>query len=251
MDSKQAHHKRITTILEAMNSELLEDAQCLFGGGTAIAMQINNFRLSTDIDFICSNREGYRKLRGLIGQLSSTGLSPLFDRPISQLRETRADRYGIRSVLEVEGTPVKFEIVREDRISLDASFNRLHGVPMLSRIDPYAEKLLANSDRWADSSVLSRDIIDLAIMIRTWGDIPGEALDKARAAYGEAPIKELMSASSMLIQHETYRRRCFSNLQIEPLVQDSLIVTLQDLSEGGLSDSLYLDDEEPEPGPSF
>ncbi|MDX5299380.1 MAG: hypothetical protein LPK85_10585 [Gammaproteobacteria bacterium] len=33
----------------AMNRELLQDTQCLFGGGTAIALQLDEFRLSRGI----------------------------------------------------------------------------------------------------------------------------------------------------------------------------------------------------------
>ena len=39
------------------------------------------------------------------------------------------------------------------------------GVATLSRTDMFAEKLLANADRWNEKSVASRDIIDLAMMV--------------------------------------------------------------------------------------
>lgn len=34
------------------------------------------------------------------------------------MRQVRTDRYGIRTILEVDGTPIKVEFVREDRIQL-------------------------------------------------------------------------------------------------------------------------------------
>jgi len=43
-------------------------------------------------------------------------------------------------------------------------------------------KLLANADRWIDSSVESRDLIDLAVQ-RLKSPLPQEAIDKAEAAY--------------------------------------------------------------------
>lgn len=253
MDSKREHHQRIVRVLKAMNRDLLQDTQCLFGGGTAIALQIDEFRLSTDIDFICSSHEGYRKLRSLVGQFSTTGLAPLFDRPIRQLREVRADRYGIRSVLDIDGVPIKFEIVREDRIALDASTDLLNGVPTISRSDAYAEKLLANSDRWADKSVFSRDILDLAVMIGTWGDIPSDAHMKALSAYGTTISRDLVSAANLLLHNDEYRRRCFGELQIDSKVQGALIATLTGISqqkqqantEYGLDD-----DQDQEPGPA-
>ncbi|ONF42617.1 hypothetical protein BTO32_15545 [Marinobacter lutaoensis] len=252
MDSKRQHHQRIARVLESMNSRLLQDTQCLFGGGTAIALQLDEFRLSTDIGFICSSHEGYRKLRSVVGQFSTTGLSPLFNKSVPQLREVRADRYGIRSVLDVDGVPIKFEIVREDRISLDASIDLLHGVPTISRIDAYAEKLLANSDRWADRSVLSRDILDLCRMIGAWGEIPIESARKACSAYGEVVIQDLASAARQLLQDDSYRQKCFCNLHIDSDVQVQLLTTLQRLSTGncapGLIDALHND---PEPGPGL
>lgn len=247
MDNKHQHHQRIARVLKSMNCNLLQDTQCLFGGGTAIALQLNEFRLSTDIDFICSSHEGYRKLRSLVGQFSITGLAPLFDQPVNQLREVRADRYGIRSVLDVDGVPIKFEIVREDRISLDASMDLLHGVPTISRADAYAEKLLANSDRWGDKSVFSRDILDLAVMVGAWGDVPAESLAKAGSAYGATITKDIVSAADLVLQNDGYRRQCFDQLRIDEEVQGELLTTLRDLSEQGLQSN---PDYEPGPTPA-
>lgn len=250
MDSKHQHHQRIIRVLKAMNSQLLQETQCLFGGGTAIALQLDEFRLSTDIDFICSSHEGYRKLRSLVGQFSITGLSPLFNQSVSQLREVRADRYGIRSILDIDGAPIKFEIVREDRISLGASMDLLHGVPIISRTDAYAEKLLANSDRWADKSVFSRDILDLAIMVRSWGAIPDEARAKACSAYGMTVNTDLVSAANLVLNNDIYRSQCFEELQIDKGVERELLATLRGMSQPGqqMSPDCELDDDD-EPGP--
>lgn len=240
-------------MLNAMNRALLQDTQCLFGGGTAIALQHDEFRLSNDIDFICSSHDGYRKLRGLVGQFSTTGLSPLFDQPVSQLREARADRYGIRSVLEIDGTPIKFEIVREDRLSLDASVTLLHGVPTISRDDAYAEKLLANSDRWADRSVASRDILDLAAMVNAWGDIPPKSLAKACSAYGTTIIKDVISAANLILDNENYCQQCFDDLRIDESVQRDLLATLRGMSQSKHQpkpDGGFCDHETNGPGPS-
>ncbi|RBI67249.1 hypothetical protein DQ400_11390 [Vreelandella sulfidaeris] len=103
MDSKAAPHKRIVSILQKLDGTLLAYTYCVFAGGTAIALQMKDFRLSTDISFLCSSQEGYRQLRGLVSQHSMTGLSALFEENVAQLRMTRADAYGIRAILEVEG----------------------------------------------------------------------------------------------------------------------------------------------------
>ena len=63
-------------------------------------------------------------------------------------------------------TEIKFEIVLEARIELElpGPEDRIEDVATLTPLDMAASKLLANSDRWADDSVFSRDIIDLAMM---------------------------------------------------------------------------------------
>lgn len=233
MSSKLAHHQRIASILSRMNAEVLEEAECFFGGGTAIALQINEFRLSTDIDFLCASQEGYRMLRGMVGQYSKSGLAPLFKEPVAQLREVRADRYGIRTVLEFDGAPVKFEIVREDRIALDPSGEELHGVPLLSREDSFAEKLLANSDRWGDVSVLSRDALDLAAMIQAWGPIPIVAENKAYGAYGNVVTEDIKAAARFLLEKTDYRNKAFRELNIDAALQPDLVSTLECMRLGG------------------
>ncbi len=66
----------------------------------------------------------------------------------------RADIYGVRAVIEMDGVPIKIEFLSENRIELSGSIHHAFGVPTLSRVDMYAEKLLANADRWADRSVM-------------------------------------------------------------------------------------------------
>ncbi|WP_019025414.1 MULTISPECIES: nucleotidyl transferase AbiEii/AbiGii toxin family protein [unclassified Thioalkalivibrio] len=232
MDDKRDHHRRIISVLEAMDADLLERTQCLFGGGTSIALRLNDFRMSADIDFLCSSPEGYRELRSMIPRFSETGLSSLFQKPVRQLREARADRYGIRSVLDVDGAPIKFEIVMEGRINLDASFERFHGAPVLSMADSFAEKMLANSDRWGDRSIESRDILDLAAMVHTWGPIPLQSQMKVYAAYGSDPIDDLRKAAQFVLDQDAYRERCFESLQIDSESQAWVTNALRHLGAG-------------------
>jgi len=180
---KREHHRRIHGVLNSMNSELLMQASCYFGGGTAVVLALNEYRESVDIDFLCASVDGYRLLRSRIYE---EGLAGLFQSKLKQLRDVRMDQYGIRTVLEVDGFPIKFEIVREGRIELDGDMDGLLKVPVLSRSDMFAEKLLANADRGLDAATLSRDLIDLAMMIDAWGEIPSEAWQKARTAYGDS-----------------------------------------------------------------
>lgn len=167
-------------LLGELDAVLLRECCCYFAGGTAIALQLGEFRRSDDIDFLCSSTTGYRRLREAV---FNQGLGAL-GAGLPVLRAARSDQYGIRAVLGDAGEPVKFEIVREARISLAPDMTAIAGVTLLSRDDLYAEKLLANADRGLDTSTLHRDFIDLCVMIRRWGPVPEQALEKAIQAYG-------------------------------------------------------------------
>lgn len=210
---RRPHHNAILSILSRLDGALFAEAQCYFGGGTAIVLQLDEYRESRDIDFLCASQDGYRLLRQKIWGVGFDGLV----RPgetIPALRDIRADQYGIRTVLEADGTPIRFEIVREARISLDGAMDPDFGVPLLSRVDMYAEKLLANADRWADEAVFSRDIIDLAMMISRWGPIPEAAWEKARRAYGETVDAAFENARKQ-IQKSEWHTHCRSKLSID------------------------------------
>ena len=100
------------------------------------------YRESDDIDFLISDLSGYRELR----QLATTrdGINALTATPLNQVREVLADQYGIRTLLEVEGAVIKFEIVHEGRISFDppGPDDHICGVPTLTRLDMVTSKLL-------------------------------------------------------------------------------------------------------------
>lgn len=49
---KRAHHQLIAQVLCALDGKLLREANCLFGGGTAIALRYGEYRESVDIDFL-------------------------------------------------------------------------------------------------------------------------------------------------------------------------------------------------------
>jgi len=216
---RRAHHRRIYSILEAMNTEFLEATGCCFGGGTCLALRLGEYRESVDMDFLCASRDGYRALRSAVTNVS---LGQVFsDAPIL-LREVRFDRYGIRTVIAVEDIPIKFEIVLEGRVVFDCERIESLPVPVLDRVGLFTEKLLANSDRYADRSVYGRDIIDLLVMIERWGEIPALAWEKAQEAYGEAVTTDFDRAMQRLADDPGYLDECFTILEVEPLVQQSI-----------------------------
>lgn len=196
---EREHHRRIARVLQALDGRLLSSHGCLFGGGTAIALRHGEYRESVDMDFLVSYLPGYRALRQML--TGAQNLSPI-TRPGQALelaRELRADQYGLRTLVQVDGVAIKLEIVHEARITLDApgAGDALCGVPTLVPLDMAASNLLANSDRCADDAVCSRDLIDLAMMQ------PGRALlrraiDKATGAYGQSIQTDLDKAIKRL-----------------------------------------------------
>lgn len=217
------HHQRIVKILKAFNSELLQKAECYFAGGTAIVLSLGEYRESVDIDFLCASNEGYRLLRNTV---SERDLGALLNEPVKYLREVRADRYGVRTLLEIDGTPIRVELVSEARIPITGRYSSTLGVPILSQIDMYAEKLLANADRGLDKSTMSRDIIDLSMMINTWGEIPQGAWIKAYSAYGEHVV-EAFSKSVALIQNKSHLLACLQKMHMDENLVETIPVILK------------------------
>ncbi len=160
-----------------------------------MALRFGESRESVDIDFLVSQVDGYRRLRE---RLTGPDGMRAITRPghaLTQLREMRADQYGIRTLLQVDGVDIKFEIVLEGRIALEAPTPDalLCGVATLTALDMVTSKLLANSDRWRDDAVLSRDLIDLAMMAPP-KKLMAQAMAKAQAAYGESVAADLAKA---------------------------------------------------------
>ena len=192
---ERPHHRRIATVLEALDADVLAANGCLFGGGTAMALRYGEYRESVDIDFLVSRVEGYRQLRQRLTGADGIRAITRAGRAPSQTRDVRADQYGVRTLLQVDGADIKFEIVLEGRIELDAPGpdDRQCGVATLTPLDMATSKLLANADRWRDDAVMSRDLIDLAMMAPPKALLK-RAIAKAGGAYGDSVAADLASA---------------------------------------------------------
>jgi hypothetical protein len=192
---EREHHRRVAAILESLDAGLLAANGCLFGGGTAMVLRFGEYREPAAVVFLVSSLDGYRQLRQLM--MGKKGLDALArsGSKIDQAREVRADQYGVRTRLRILGAEIKFEIVFEARISLDAPGpkDRICGVAALAPVDMAATKLLANSDRGRDAAVHSRDVIDLAMMAPK-PSLLDAALGKARGAYGKSIDRDLEAA---------------------------------------------------------
>ncbi|RRI05877.1 hypothetical protein EH240_04885 [Mesorhizobium tamadayense] len=174
-------HRIIAEALGLMDAEFLTAAQCWFGGGTAIVMKLGEYRRSLDVDFLCADADGYRELRT---RASERGVAAFFPAPVEAIRDFQIDQYGLRTVVRIKGQPIRFEVVREGRIQLRGHLDEDLKVPALVLPDMFAEKLLANADRCQDRATAYRDAFDLGMLVKTYGQIPTEALDKAQTAYG-------------------------------------------------------------------
>jgi Nucleotidyl transferase AbiEii toxin, Type IV TA system len=234
-----AHHNKILTILESLNSDLLKKGSAYFGGGTLIALDFEEYRWSKDVDFICpAASSGYRDLRNVVFE---GGYQALFQ-DLSQIHigSGTTNQYGIRMLVTVDNVPIKVEIIAEANIELDSPrYPKWSPVACLSLNDCFASKLLANADRYLDGGIESRDLIDLAVL-RLHSSIPQTALEKAEKAYGAVVIKALRKSIQHFQERPDYRERCFSGLQIEVQFQISKIMDGVDLlaNDLGLSSTL-------------
>lgn len=216
-DFKRPRHRLVAQALDAMNAEALGGAHCFFGGGTRIVLALGEYRESADIDFLCADASGYRTLRSSITHRS---LGPILKAPIPLAREVIADRYGIRTFLDLGEMKLKLEIVLEARIALDGAEcsgtgQQFLSVPLLDRASCFAEKFLANADRHGDSAFLARDAIDLAFMIEGWDEAQALAgYARAVGAYGRAIDRALKPAVQRLLDDKAHFRYCVEGLGI-------------------------------------
>lgn len=209
---RREEHRVVASVLAALDHALLEQAECYFGGGTQLALRFGEYRVSRDIDFLCSNRAGFRTLRECITQES---LGPIAKRPLRLARELRADRDGLRTFISVGDVRIKFEIVLEARIDLSGERDVHLGVPALTLDCAIAEKFLANADRGLDQSVQARDLVDLAFVAAHAGKkglVSGLAV--AQSAYGAAVLRSLRQSIENLKSDRVRRTNWLKSLGV-------------------------------------
>ena len=186
---ERPYHQRIAHVLAALDGELLRQHGCLFGGGTCIALRHGEYRESVDIDFLVSDAAGYRELRqSLTGPAGLNALVRAGAQPLTMLRDVRADQYGLRTVVQMDGQAIKFEIVREARIALESPGPEdvVCGIGTLTRLD------LA--------------MMDLRLpLLRA-------ALTKATQAYGAAVARDLTKAIDRLQERQGWLERCMQTM---------------------------------------
>jgi hypothetical protein len=143
-------------------------------------------------------------------------------------REVRTERDKIFTRVLIDEIPIKVEFVLEGRIDLEGDVDPTLGIPVLSKVDMYAEKLLATADRGLDGSTLSRDLIDLAMMIDAWGPVPPEAWKKTEGAYGVA-IHEAVRKARVLLEGGDRLGDCMRAMQMDARLRDRIGSSLETL----------------------
>lgn len=200
--------RSMAQVLDALDANVLAQTSFRFGGGTCLALAHGEYRLSRGLDFICSDAEGYAELRFAVRERGYDALFPVAGRAnLGFPREIRADQYGLRFPVIVEGVSIRVEMIREARITLGAAEQAAWtSVPLLSIADAFAEKLLANSDRWADRDDLARDLVDFAVLRVAHGPIPEAAWVAAERAYRAGPVGDLRKAAERFLAEPEYQQ---------------------------------------------
>jgi len=105
---KLKYHQIIESALKNFNADFFCSNNIIFGGGTRIALELDEYRESIDIDFLCPNKTSYRSIRGTV---TNTQLNDLVSQEFEYLREIRADRDAVRTVINHADQAIKLEFV--------------------------------------------------------------------------------------------------------------------------------------------
>lgn len=181
----KSHHKLIRRALEYFDSDFLKKNSIIFGGGTRIALELDEYRESIDIDFLCPNNDSFRAVRSTI---TDNSLGQLVKKEFTYPRGIRADRDGVRCGILLNDSEkiIKLEFVSFANYDLTTDTSNFFSIPALSQTSCYTTKLLANADRYNDKPY--KDFFDILAMFNAWGSIPPEAWIAAEAQYGKNPI---------------------------------------------------------------
>jgi hypothetical protein len=194
------HHQIIESALNEFNADFFCANNIVFGGGTRIALELEEFRESIDIDFLCPNRAAYRAVRE---QVNNVSLGLLVKKDFIYIREIRADRDAVRTIIEHQGTRIKLEFVSFDNYDLTSCVDLAKfPIPFLDQSSCFYTKLLANADRKLVQPY--KDLFDILAMYKKWGSIPQQAIELAEIHYGKKVIiPSLIEALQAIITNPT------------------------------------------------
>ena len=206
------HHQLIESVLNNFNADFFCENNVIFGGGTRIALELSEFRESNDIDLLCPNRESYRAIRD---QVTNVTLGSIVKSDFTYIRDIRADRDAVRTVIKNHKTPIKVEFISFDNYELVSCFDdKVFPIPFLDKTSCFYTKLLANADRKLVAPY--KDIFDILAMYKSWGSIPSEAIILAEKHYGKrVVVPSLIEALEDIVRDPSTYERSAKNVTMK------------------------------------
>jgi hypothetical protein len=215
------HHQAIAAALDCFNPDYLLHHNILFGGGTRIALELDEYRESIDIDFLCADRAAYKAVRE---QVTHKSLGQLVKQEFSYVRDIRADRDAVRTIIDYQKTKIKLEFVSFDNYALTQIYEPdFLPVPCIDRVTCFYTKLLANADRALN--IPYKDIFDLLAMYTTWGNIPKQSIELAEERYGAVVKRQLVLALKDMTVNKARYFKAASDMNMKESWAENLINT--------------------------
>lgn len=221
---KRIRHQAIYAALLHFDAQFLATHQILFGGGTRIALELDEYRESVDIDFLCPDKASFRAVRAAV---TPDSLGQLVTQEFVYLRQIRADRDAVRCVISINNINIKLEFVSCADYDLKPDQN-IFPIPCLDRHSCFFTKLLANADRYADPPF--KDIFDLLAMFEAWGDIPQSAIAEADLHYSRRVVLHGLNQAIARIEKkpQEFLKIATHELMIEANTAQRLLSTVKD-----------------------
>lgn len=192
---RRERHRLIAEVLTRFDPAFLDRAGIGFGGGTRIALELDEYRESIDIDFFCPSTASYKAVRETVDE---QGLGALLRSPLTFAREIRTTRDKVVTAIAHGGQAIKLEIIAFVDWRLGTVTHPLFPVPVLDRAACFATKLTAANDRGLAAPY--KDVIDLIMMRAGWGEIPEEAIREAERHYSKAVLTKAEAAIEHFLQ---------------------------------------------------
>lgn len=227
-----AHHKIIESALNNFNADFLRQHNIMFGGGTRIALELDEYRESVDIDFLCPDKESYRAVRN---EVTNVSLGKIVKKDFNYVREITFDRYAVRVVFVQNNANIKLEFVSFDNYNLMSSQDSKFPIPSLDRESCFYTKLLANADR--ANKPPYKDIFDILAMISSWGDIPETAIAKAEEHYGDDIKRKLIASLEHMMLHKKEYYAAAESMRMDPDLTKEIIENQAPLLFGKFSEN--------------
>jgi hypothetical protein len=192
---QRERHQLIAEVLERFNPDFLGSEGIGFGGGTRIALELDEYRESVDIDLICPSTASFRAVRQTVGEQD---LGALLRLPLPLAREVRTSRDKVVTAIAHAGHVVKLEIISFSDWQLGTLDHPLFPIPVLDQTACFTTKLTAANDRGRAPPY--KDVVDLIVMQAYWGAIPHAAVREAERHYGRSVLPKAQAAMAHFLE---------------------------------------------------